>query len=117
MGSARVFFLLCDPGAYLRISLSLIMRFTSSTIASLTHTITISARVRFYLVCMLLLTFFADEGIIAVIRVVRISYGGTATFANGAEIKLCVQVSDCVEESVYDRHVGLPRNSCPNRPE
>jgi hypothetical protein len=31
--------------AYLRISLSLIMRFTSSTSASLTHTITPSARV------------------------------------------------------------------------
>jgi hypothetical protein len=34
------------------------------------------------------LTFFADQGVVAVVRVVRISYGGTASLTNCAEVKL-----------------------------
>ena len=64
------------------------MRFTSWIIDALTHTVVllISDDVESggpYLA----LTFFADQGVIAVVGVVRISYCGAAAIAKGAEVE------------------------------
>ena len=67
------------------ISLSLITRLISVTMSELTHTCKSAAmtlsRCRNR-------TLFADEGIVAVIRVVRISCRRASAVANGAEVEL-----------------------------
>lgn len=76
--------------SYLKISLSLIMRFTSWINAALMHTGS-SISTETVSPCpnsaQIGLTLFADEGIIAIVRIVRISYGGTATIAERAKVE------------------------------
>lgn len=77
------------------ISLSLIMRLTSWIIAELTHTDFPSAHMRLQAQPPgPALTLFANQGIIAVVGVVRISHGSTIALGQGAEIKFWSVVSD-----------------------
>lgn len=76
---------------YLVISLSLMMRLISCTIKALTHTKDVSWPCRRQ--CLhVLRTFFADEGVIPVIGVVRVSCYGRASVPDYTEVELCASV-------------------------
>lgn len=76
--------------AYFRISLSLTMRLISATRASLTHTVRVSP------VIQLIgspLTLFANQRVISVVGVVRISCRSAASVSQYSEVELCMAVS------------------------
>lgn len=73
------------------ISLSLIMRLISCTIKALTHTKDVSWPCRRQHLHVRL-TFFADEGVIPVIGVVRVPCYGRASVPDYTEVELCASV-------------------------
>ena len=65
------------------------MRLTSWIIAELTHTIASPLATRSHHFRCVLLTFFTDEGVIAIVGVVRIPNGSATAIAKGAKIEFC----------------------------
>lgn len=69
------------------ISLSLMMRLISWIIAELTHTIFLVRSSVLLLERIPALTFFANQGVIAVVGVVGVSYSGAAAICDGPEVE------------------------------
>lgn len=100
---------------YFMISLSLIMRFTSWIIAALTHTNSL-VNSGLHLGVVPSLTLFADQGVIAVVGVVRISNSGAAAIGDGPEVEFCstsqrqsIQRGDCGGEHTEELMAEPPR--------